>query len=697
MPILPTYSGVTTSIPGQATADIPSDPFTKQLGQLGKSTENLGTTLTEVMRRRDALDDEAASTQRALGASRDLESLTETFDKPEIGYNAKKVFADTVEQKKAEWYKGLSPGASASLDAKLGPKLLEYQRHAYKIEHQNRADAYEAVGQDATRSFVEMQSRRTGPDDGSDTKEMTDLKSYWETGVKAGLLTRAQADHKINSATIAGATSRALRALSSDDPAVVQNAINVFEIENNKPIYMADVAPAGLIAKGNINLADRPVVKNADGSKSTVRSMSFQDDSGHEVLVPTVSDDGRIMSNEEAIQQYYKTGKMLGVFQSPDDATAYGQTLHTQQEALYNGTGNKSGNTYLKNIPADKRAELERQTKSHGEHLQSMAYTRKERERQETDRQNKELSEATMTLAEQKLRDPGKYGELTHEWLDQAASLRLMTPKDLEVYHVRTDAVKASGTSQTGGLGEPEFVGSITREVHSATTPAEVAAASERLKQGIIEHKIPAGPGQSGIQLLDVINAKSKEEGGANYSKRQEATDAKARLKHVLNVSGPFATGPLKNNELIEEERVTKLIDEDAKNGYPKGALRILEEEMPVSKARVGVVGRTQTNATRRQMGLPTDPKLAVQSLDDRVADLADKLKALPPDESGNASRRALRKQLRELKDLDTLERAMADYEVAKSASKAQNPEASGSSAGSVPTKSSGPSMGPRK
>ena len=94
-------------------------------------------------------------------------------------------------------------------------------------------------------------------------------------------------------------------------------------------------APApGQLEAGNINLFNRPVVKNADGTISTVRSMSANFD-GKEVLLPTVSDDGNILSNEEAVEQYRKTGKHLGIFDTAEHATAYAKTLHEDQERLY--------------------------------------------------------------------------------------------------------------------------------------------------------------------------------------------------------------------------------------------------------------------------------------------------------------------------------------------------------------------------
>lgn len=111
---------------------------------------------------------------------------------------------------------------------------------------------------------------------------------------------------------------------------------------DNALAYLLATAPAanaltgqipGLIAPGNIDIHHRPVVKNKDGSISTVRSMSFGTDEG-EVLVPTVIG-GRVVSDREAMEHYYRTGEHLGIFSTPDAATAYAKMLHEQQAKEY--------------------------------------------------------------------------------------------------------------------------------------------------------------------------------------------------------------------------------------------------------------------------------------------------------------------------------------------------------------------------
>lgn len=91
----------------------------------------------------------------------------------------------------------------------------------------------------------------------------------------------------------------------------------------------------GLLSPGNINLHRRPVVQNANGSVSTVRSMTFTDDDGRAVLIPSVIEGRGIVPFDQAVKHYYDTGQHLGIFDTPENADAYAQALHEAQASEY--------------------------------------------------------------------------------------------------------------------------------------------------------------------------------------------------------------------------------------------------------------------------------------------------------------------------------------------------------------------------
>jgi len=93
---------------------------------------------------------------------------------------------------------------------------------------------------------------------------------------------------------------------------------------------MLAVFPCG---RGNIDLNNRQVVVNIDGSISTERSFSVEFD-GYETLLPLVVD-GKVVSEEEAIEHYLATGEHLGKFNSVKEAELYAELLHLRQEQYY--------------------------------------------------------------------------------------------------------------------------------------------------------------------------------------------------------------------------------------------------------------------------------------------------------------------------------------------------------------------------
>lgn len=87
---------------------------------------------------------------------------------------------------------------------------------------------------------------------------------------------------------------------------------------------------------GNIDLNNRPIINNPDGSKSTVYSMTFTNDDGSALLLPGVRAGlDRKMTPQEAMAWYQKTGEYLGKFKTDAEAEAYANTLHEDQANQY--------------------------------------------------------------------------------------------------------------------------------------------------------------------------------------------------------------------------------------------------------------------------------------------------------------------------------------------------------------------------
>jgi hypothetical protein len=98
------------------------------------------------------------------------------------------------------------------------------------------------------------------------------------------------------------------------------------------PANLYPTSPAPSVA-GNIDLTTRPLVNNADGSISTIRTINFTD-AYNEIIIPTVIN-GTIVDNDSARAYYYLTGQHLGKFPigQSANATSYSVLLHDYQES----------------------------------------------------------------------------------------------------------------------------------------------------------------------------------------------------------------------------------------------------------------------------------------------------------------------------------------------------------------------------
>jgi hypothetical protein len=83
----------------------------------------------------------------------------------------------------------------------------------------------------------------------------------------------------------------------------------------------------GMLVPGNIDVSKQPSIPNPEiGGYSTLHSMSFGTNDG-EVLIPRVTPDGRYLNEKQAMEEYDRTHRHLGIFNDPESATAYAEEL----------------------------------------------------------------------------------------------------------------------------------------------------------------------------------------------------------------------------------------------------------------------------------------------------------------------------------------------------------------------------------
>ena len=98
--------------------------------------------------------------------------------------------------------------------------------------------------------------------------------------------------------------------------------------------------PVGQYGKGTIDMNNRIVVNNPDGSISTDLSFSFYDeDTGKEILIPRIVN-GKVLTEQQAIDHYYETARenrpeYFGMFDDWKDADEYATMLHNRGDWYY--------------------------------------------------------------------------------------------------------------------------------------------------------------------------------------------------------------------------------------------------------------------------------------------------------------------------------------------------------------------------
>jgi hypothetical protein len=107
------------------------------------------------------------------------------------------------------------------------------------------------------------------------------------------------------------------------------------------PVYVIPGPNPGLVVRGNIDLTHRPIVRNANGSISTVKSTSWNvpmkvhgKTRNLEVLMPEVIGQS-VVSARAALDHFMSSGQHLGAFDNVPHANNYAARLHVWQARFY--------------------------------------------------------------------------------------------------------------------------------------------------------------------------------------------------------------------------------------------------------------------------------------------------------------------------------------------------------------------------
>jgi hypothetical protein len=116
----------------------------------------------------------------------------------------------------------------------------------------------------------------------------------------------------------------------------------------------AAISAANILAYGNINLRTRPlsllVNGKIDANFAFITPATFADGTRIQVLIPQISDDGRKLTSQQAIDLYNISGRHFGKFATLKDATTYKKALEAKELAILKAnkaTGITAGDAYF--------------------------------------------------------------------------------------------------------------------------------------------------------------------------------------------------------------------------------------------------------------------------------------------------------------------------------------------------------------
>lgn len=323
----------------------------------------------------------------------------------------------------------------------------------------------------------------------------------------------------------------------------------------------------GLKAQGNLDLNNRPQVMTEEGEVATVRSMSINY-RGKEVLIPTVSENGQIMSDEDAIKAFKETGKHLGKFDTPENATAYAKSLHVSQES-----GLEQSQQALSNVQAFDSLPWDKQQK-----IITTANTLSERNHRLEERRRKEIQSRNMFDTYEKVTNPK-----TREDMDRNDIIQLVNSDQLSgeqgrqlIKLLETDESREDDLATFAELSRSEAQGELTVEdvMKSHASGRLTSATAKRFVEGLTSNLSGNEAYQAGSATIKAQFDRSEFGVAMGDTAEREAKALREYQRRVSDGESPFE---------VADDVVGRLKDSAASDRVYQRTLSEIRKEVGVS------------------------------------------------------------------------------------------------------------------